>query len=52
MPASAAARRSAVGEKLKRLRPSAQLLCITHLPQIASAADAHFRSRSRPATRR
>jgi DNA repair protein RecN (Recombination protein N) len=31
-----------VAEKLKRLSSSAQLLCITHLAQIASAADAHF----------
>ena len=33
----------AVAEKLKRLAAGAQLLCITHLPQIAGAADAHFR---------
>jgi DNA repair protein RecN (Recombination protein N) len=32
----------AVAEKLKRLSSSAQLLCITHLAAIASAADAHF----------
>jgi DNA repair protein RecN (Recombination protein N) len=33
----------AVAEKLKRLSAQAQLLCITHLPQIAGSADAHFR---------
>jgi DNA repair protein RecN (Recombination protein N) len=33
----------AVAEALTRLAGSAQLLTITHLPQIASAADAHFR---------
>ena len=33
----------AVAEKLKRLSAGAQLLCITHLPQIAGAADVHFR---------
>ena len=32
-----------VGEKLRRLSGSAQLLCITHLPQIAGVADRHFR---------
>ncbi len=33
----------AVADALARLACSAQLLTITHLPQIASAADAHFR---------
>ena len=33
----------AVGEKLRRLGETAQLLCITHLPQIAGLAAAHFR---------
>jgi DNA repair protein RecN (Recombination protein N) len=33
----------AVAEALARLAGSAQLLTITHLPQIASAAEAHFR---------
>ncbi len=33
----------AVAEKLKRLSAGAQLLCITHLPQIAGSADVHFR---------
>jgi DNA repair protein RecN (Recombination protein N) len=38
----------AVAEKLKRLSSSAQLLCITHLAQIASAADAHFQVEKSP----
>ncbi|MGZ4431857.1 MAG: DNA repair protein RecN, partial [Gaiellales bacterium] len=38
----------AVGEKLRRLAESAQLLCITHLPQIAGLADAHFRVEKSP----
>jgi DNA repair protein RecN (Recombination protein N) len=33
----------AVAEALARLAGNAQLLTITHLPQIASAAEAHFR---------
>ncbi len=33
----------AVGEHLKQLARHKQLLCITHLAQIASLADAHFR---------
>ena len=32
----------AVGKKLKSLAQSNQVLCITHLPQIASFADRHF----------
>jgi DNA repair protein RecN (Recombination protein N) len=32
----------AVGKKLKALSRSKQVLCITHLPQIASFADRHF----------
>jgi DNA repair protein RecN (Recombination protein N) len=32
-----------VGEKLKELSRSHQIICVTHLPQIASFADAHFR---------
>ncbi len=32
----------AVGEKLKSLASHSQVLCITHLPQIASLADKHF----------
>jgi len=33
----------AVGETLKRLAARAQVITITHLPQIASLADRHFR---------
>ncbi|MEA2369230.1 MAG: repair protein RecN [Thermoleophilaceae bacterium] len=33
----------AVGERLRRLSAGRQVLCITHLPQIASLADSHFR---------
>ncbi|MCS7061469.1 MAG: DNA repair protein RecN [Anaerolineae bacterium] len=32
-----------VGQKLWRLTGSHQVLCITHLPQLASFADAHFK---------
>ena len=32
----------AVGKKLKALSRNQQVLCITHLPQIASFADQHF----------
>jgi len=32
----------AVGKKLKQLGRTAQVLCVTHLPQIASFADQHF----------
>ncbi len=32
----------AVGEHLRRLANGRQILCITHLPQIASLADRHF----------
>jgi DNA repair protein RecN (Recombination protein N) len=32
----------AVGKKLKQLARSSQVLCVTHLPQIASFADQHF----------
>ncbi|MFI5048656.1 MAG: DNA repair protein RecN [Gaiellales bacterium] len=39
---------NAVGEKLKALARSAQLLCITHLPQIAAQANAHFRVEKLP----
>jgi len=31
-----------VGQKLKKLSQNAQVICITHLPQIAAAADAHY----------
>jgi len=33
----------AVGETLKRLAARAQVITITHLPQIATLADRHFR---------
>jgi DNA repair protein RecN (Recombination protein N) len=33
----------AVGEKLRALGHGRQVLCITHLPQIAALADRHFR---------
>ena len=33
----------AVGEKLRRLAEERQLICITHLPQVASQANVHFR---------
>ncbi|GBE57363.1 DNA repair protein RecN [bacterium BMS3Abin01] len=33
---------AAVGSKLKRLAGDSQIICITHLPQIACHADAHF----------
>ncbi len=33
----------AVGERLRALGETRQVLCITHLPQIAALADGHFR---------
>ena len=33
----------AVGERLRALAESRQVICITHLPQIASLAESHFR---------
>jgi DNA repair protein RecN (Recombination protein N) len=33
----------AVGERLRRLADERQVICITHLPQIASLASTHFR---------
>lgn len=33
---------SALGERLAELARSRQVLCITHLPQIAAFADRHF----------
>ena len=33
----------AVGERLRRLGESRQVICITHLPQVASLADTNFR---------
>jgi DNA repair protein RecN (Recombination protein N) len=32
----------AIGRRLKRLAASDQVLCVTHLPQIAGFADAHY----------
>jgi DNA repair protein RecN (Recombination protein N) len=32
-----------VGERLRRLGSEGQVICITHLPQVASMATAHFR---------
>lgn len=36
-----------VGEKLKRVAREQQVLCITHLPQVAAFADHHFRVEKR-----
>jgi DNA repair protein RecN (Recombination protein N) len=33
----------AVGERLRTLGADRQVLCITHLPQVASMAQSHFR---------
>jgi DNA repair protein RecN (Recombination protein N) len=33
---------NAVGEKMKQLGINRQVLCITHLPQVAAPADAHY----------
>lgn len=33
---------TAVGEKLRAVSRSAQVLCVTHLPQVAAGADRHF----------
>jgi len=33
----------AVGERLRALGTERQVLCITHLPQVASLAETHFR---------
>ncbi|MGI8812463.1 MAG: DNA repair protein RecN [Pyrinomonadaceae bacterium] len=33
---------TAVGQKLKQLSASQQVLCVTHQPQVASMADRHF----------
>jgi DNA repair protein RecN (Recombination protein N) len=37
----------AVGERLRRLGSERQVICITHLPQVASLAEAHFRIEKR-----
>jgi DNA repair protein RecN (Recombination protein N) len=39
-----------VGERLKALGADHQVLCITHLPQVASLADVHFRLEKDTAT--
>jgi DNA repair protein RecN (Recombination protein N) len=39
----------AVGSRLQRLARSHQLLCVTHLPQVAAYADRHYRVRKRVA---
>ena len=31
-----------VGEKMKQIAAKRQVLCITHLPQVAAPADAHY----------
>ena len=33
---------NAVGEKMRQIGANRQVFCITHLPQVASAADAHY----------
>jgi DNA repair protein RecN (Recombination protein N) len=33
---------NAVGEKMKQIAIRRQVLCITHLPQVAAPADAHY----------
>ncbi|MBV9440159.1 MAG: DNA repair protein RecN [Candidatus Eremiobacteraeota bacterium] len=42
---------SAVGARLARLAQSAQVICVTHLAQIASRGDAHVALRKRTAKR-
>lgn len=37
------AQAAALGKKLQRLAASSQILAVTHLPQVASHADCHFR---------
>ena len=41
----------AVGERLRRLGSERQVICITHLPQVASLAEAHFRIEKRASRR-
>jgi DNA repair protein RecN (Recombination protein N) len=38
---------TAVGEKLKGVAADAQVLCVTHLPQVAAFADYHFQVEKR-----
>jgi DNA repair protein RecN (Recombination protein N) len=33
---------NAVGEKMKQIAAKRQVLCITHLPQVAAPADDHY----------
>jgi DNA repair protein RecN (Recombination protein N) len=33
---------NAVGDKMRQIAVKRQVLCITHLPQVAASADAHF----------
>ena len=33
---------NAVGEKMKQIATNRQVICITHLPQVAAPADAHY----------
>jgi len=41
-----------VGRKLKRVALNQQVLCITHLPQVAACADRHYRVEKRQETGR
>ncbi len=38
---------TAVGEKLRAVSRAAQVLCVTHLPQVAAGADRHFQVNKR-----
>ena len=42
----------AVGKKLKALSRENQVLCVTHLPQIATFADHHYLIEKKPAAGR
>ena len=42
----------AVGARLRRLAKAHQMLCVTHLPQVAAYADRHFSVRKRVASGR
>ena len=33
---------NAVGEKMRQIAANRQVLCVTHLPQVAAAATAHY----------
>jgi len=43
---------TAVGEKLRAVSRRAQVLCVTHLPQVAAGADRHFQVSKREAAGR